>query len=111
MNWVPLFCFLSFSAFAETKCALYELSGNVEIHKTDMVFILAKKTLSEKKIPVHFRLSHEFAPYVNRYVTGTFILGDQILAVKKIEYAVADPLNQNQSTVSKKLKDESCPKL
>lgn len=111
MKWIPLFCLFSLSAFAETKCALYELSGNVEIQKTDMVFILAKKTLSEKKIPVHFRLSNDIAPYVNRYVTGTFVLGDQILAVKKIDYAVPDPLNQNQSTVSKKLKDEPCPKL
>lgn len=111
MKWFYLSLLLSMSVAAETKCALYELSGNVEIQNTDMMFILAKRTLSEKKIPIHFRLSDQFAPYVKRYVTGTFIVGEKILAVKKIDYAVSDPLNQNQSSVSKKLKDEKCPKL
>jgi hypothetical protein len=102
----------SLSAFAGPECALYELSGNVVIEKTDMIFVVAKKTLSEKKLPIHYKLSNDFAPFVNRYSKGTFILRAQsILAIKSIDYATPDPLNQNQSTTSKKLKDVPCPKL
>lgn len=119
MRFILWILLLSLSSFVHAKkCALYELSGTVVLTKAGMSLIVAKKTLSEKNLPVYFKLSNEFAPYVDRFVKGTFIIedknlvsGDQIIGIKSISDAVPDPLNQNQNTTSKKLKDEPCPKL
>jgi hypothetical protein len=103
---------ISFSVSAEKSCALYELSGHVVLEKSGMILLIAKKTMSEKKLSVAVEQQSPLMPYVDRYITGTFIVsGNKILAAKKVTDAIPDPLNQNQQSTSKKLKDEKCPKL
>lgn len=110
-------CLYSAQSFSKT-CSVYELKGKVVLEKTGLFLVVAEKTLSEKKLPVYLTLQDKFAPYVDHYISGTFVLpkktfmsGDQIFGVRNIQDAVSDPLNQNQDTVEKKLKDETCPKL
>lgn len=103
---------LSTSAFAAEKCSLFELSGSIRENDGDLELIVAQKTMSEKIFQVDLRARAKVAPYRDLYVTGEFITNaDKIVVVKKITDSVPDPLNQNESTVKKKLKDVPCPKL
>lgn len=106
---------LSTSLFAKEECALYELKGKVKSINYFLHLIVAEKTGSEKTLKIPVMIQAKFSPYVNRFIQGQFVVEGKeiqthkkILQVQKIDFAVNDPLNQNQNTASKKLKEISC---
>lgn len=79
--------------------------------------IVAEKTLSEKKLPFATEVQMKVVPYVDHYIQGTFVInkkepltGVTVLQINELKDAVPDPLNQNQNTTMKKIKDTACPK-
>ena len=102
----------SLDAFAADKCSLNELSGTIREKDGDLELIVAQKTRSEKVDQVNLRARPKAAPYRDLFVTGEFITDSKkILVIQKISESIPDPLNRNESTVMKKLKDVPCPKL
>lgn len=108
---------LSTSALAE-DCSVYQLKGTVKDIKHYLHMIVAERTGSEMDLLVPIKIQTEFSPYVNKFVAGTFTIygkvvqpGAKILAVSNIDFAVPDPLNQNQANSFKKIKEVVCPKL
>lgn len=108
---------LSTSLFAE-DCSVYQLKGTVKDIKHYLHLIVAERTGSEMELLVPIKIQTEFSPYVNKFVAGTFTIhgkviqpGRKILAVSDIDFAVPDPLNQNQANSFKKIKEVVCPKI
>lgn len=114
LKYITFVLFFSLQALAK-DCPQYELTGVVRVQKTELRLIVAEKTASEKNLPLKLQIEPRFAPYKNQTVSGVFTLekplmsGVKILAVESIDSGVADPLNQNQETTMKKLKDVTCP--
>lgn len=102
---------LPLSLFAQERCALFEISGRVKIDTTGAKLLLAEKTMSEKELSIKTEVEPRFAPYLDRYISGTFLVTDsKILAVEKIQDEVFDPLNRGENSTFKKIRDEQCPK-
>lgn len=102
---------ISAQAFAET-CSQYEFRGSVRIEKTDMLVLVADKTRSEKKLPVHISVQSKLAPYINHYVQLKAIVDkDQIVSIEEVKDDTPDPLNRNADTEMKKVKEIKCPSL
>ncbi|MFP5385811.1 MAG: hypothetical protein ACLGHN_07000 [Bacteriovoracia bacterium] len=103
---------ITLPAMAADKCSLLELAGTIRENDGDLELVVASKTMSEKVYPIDLRARPKAAPYRDIHVKGEFILDSKkILSIKKITDSLPDPLNQNESTVIKKLKDVPCPKL
>lgn len=109
--------FVSTSVFA-ADCALYELKGHVKEVKDDLHLIVAIKTNSEKDLTVPVRIQTSFSPYVDKYVSGTFIVEGKeiktrtrVMGVEKIDFGAFDPLMQNETNTMKKIKELECPSL
>lgn len=99
-------------------CSVYELRGTVKAIKYDLHLIVAERTGSELDLLIPVMIQTEFSPYVNKFVAGTFTVEgkeiqtrNKILGVQKIDFAVPDPLSQNQATSFKKIKEVVCPKI
>ncbi len=99
-------------------CSVYELKGTVKVIKNNLHFIVAERTGSELDLLIPIMIQTEFSPYVNKFVAGTFIVEGttiqtrkKILDTKRIDFAVPDPLAQNQATSFKKIKEVVCPKI
>lgn len=99
-------------------CSVYELKGTVKVIENDLHLMVAEKTGSELDLLIPIMIQTEFSPYVNKFSAGTFIVEGKdiqtrkkILSVQKIDFAVPDPLSQNQATSFKKIKEVVCPKI
>lgn len=108
---------LSTSLFAQ-DCSLYELKGTVRVVNYNLHLMVAERTGSELDLLVPIRIQTEFSPYVDKFIAGTFTVAAKdiktrikILQVSKIDFAVPDPLNQNQANTFKKIKEVVCPKF
>ncbi len=102
---------ISTQAQAET-CSQYEFRGSVRIDKTDMLVLVADKTRSEKKLPVHISVQSKLSPYINHFVQMKAIVDkDQIVSIQEVKDDTPDPLNRNADTDMKKVKEIKCPSL
>lgn len=102
---------LPLSLFAQDKCALFEISGRVKIDSTGAKLVVAEKTLSEKELTIKTEVEDRFAPYMDHFISGTFLLAEsKILTVEKIQDEVLDPLNRGENSTFKKIREEKCPK-
>lgn len=111
-----LFCVPTI-ALAE-ECSFYELKGSVRDVKNYLHYFVAEKTGSEIDLIIPIEIQTEFSPYVNKFSGGFFIVEGKdvqtrkrIMKVEKIDFALLDPINQNQDTAFKKIKEVVCPKL
>lgn len=108
---IGLFILFSTNILAQEKCALVIMKGHVRMDKNGTYLVVAEKTKAERKHLVKMETQDRFAPYLNHFVSGEFIISDKnILGVEKIDHTTFDPLMLNEAGSYKKLKDEKCPK-
>ncbi len=109
MRFAILAFLISVPAFAET-CMQMNLKGHVRLDKTKMNLVVAEKTMSERKLTIELTTQHKLSPYINHYVNLKAIVKQNVvLVVEEVADDIRDPLNQNQNTELKKLKDVKCP--
>lgn len=102
---------LPLSLFAQERCALFEISGRVRIDSAGAKLVVAEKTMSEKEFSIKTEIEPRFAPYLDQYISGTFLLtNSKILSVDKIKDEVFDPINRGENSTFKKIREEKCPK-
>lgn len=109
MKYLGVFLFISVPAFADV-CSQVEIKGTVRTDKVDMHLVMASKTMSQKKYEVYGPIQSKLSPYINHYVKIKGVLKkDELVDIDDVADDVADPLNQNQSSELKKLKEIKCP--
>lgn len=108
-----LLSLFSFSALAD--CHLFQLKGLVKVENAEIFLTVNKGTLSERKYQALRSNEKEFAPFIDQFISGEFILGaanplsgSKLLSVSKLDRAVPDPLNHAGEFVLKK--KVPCPK-
>jgi hypothetical protein len=72
--------------------------------------VLAEKTMSQRLLRVDLITQPKLSPYINHYVKMKAVVKeDMILSVEDVSDDIRDPLNQNQDSELRKLKDVKCP--
>lgn len=75
-----------------------------------MHLVVAEQTMSHRVLKVELMTQPKLSPYVNHYVKMKAIVRqDTILSVEDVADDIRDPLNQNQNSELRKLKDVKCP--
>lgn len=108
--------FISLAHGAAKQCSQYQLRGEILIKDKMMMLVLAKSTLSELKLVIPDTLQDRGAPYIDHTVLLTTIIDSssisarsKILEISDIKSVTPDPLNQNESTVMKRIREIQCP--
>jgi|GEM_PF-6654493 len=110
--------FFSMSIFAKSDCSIYFLSGEV-IYKDQSFFLLiAKDTISQKKVRVHFLARPKLAPYENLHVklqgtinSSMLKANSTLLDVQEIEPTAHSAHNLTEEKNYRKIEEIKCPSL
>lgn len=112
---IPLFIFFSFSAQA-TECHLWSIKGKVIYQKPHFILLSAEATQSETRLILPLEEQHKLAGFLDQAVEAKILLAEKevpkkgnVLKVEGAERIVPDPLNDNQTTIFKKLGSKPCP--
>ena len=108
--------FISLAHGKTNQCSQYQLSGEILLKDKKMMLVLAKSTLSELKLVIPDALQDKTAPYIDHTALLTAIIDSssitarsKILEISDIKSVTPDPLNQNESTVMKRIREIQCP--
>ncbi len=112
---IPLLLFFSLTAQA-TDCHLWSIKGKVIYQKPHFILLSAEATQSETKLILPLEEQHKLAGYVDQAVEAKILLAEKevpkkgnVLKIESAERIVPDPLNDNQSSLFRKLGTKTCP--
>jgi hypothetical protein len=110
-----LLFFITSSTWAQ--CYLYKIKAQVVRTDDQIEVVVNEKTRAEVKLTVPHKLYPPLIPYIDRTISGDFILkypverGSEVLGVSNIKKEVPDPLNHKKHSYLKKGKAVPCPSI
>lgn len=106
-----------FSVHSYANCYEFELIGEGRIEEDQIIFLVAKETISEVKLSVPFEEQNHFTPYIERLARASLILdrpqvdfNTKIKKVIGVEYQTPDPLNTTAKKTINQIRKVECPK-